>query len=42
VHCASTAGTAARQLLLPGDRAAVRDGATTAALHLALGLLRGA
>jgi nicotinamide-nucleotide amidase len=40
VHCASTVGTAARRLLLPGDRTAVRDGSTTAALHLALGLLR--
>jgi nicotinamide-nucleotide amidase len=40
VHCASNIGSAARRLLLPGDRAAVRDGTTTAVLHLALGLLR--
>ncbi|MEO9175235.1 MAG: nicotinamide-nucleotide amidohydrolase family protein, partial [Gaiellales bacterium] len=40
VHCASSLGTASRRLLLPGDRAAVRDGTTTAALHMALGLLR--
>jgi nicotinamide-nucleotide amidase len=40
VHCASTIGESARQLMLPGDRAAVRDGTTTAALHMALGLLR--
>jgi nicotinamide-nucleotide amidase len=40
VHCASSIGSAARRLMLPGDRTAVRDGTTTAALHLALGVLR--
>ena len=40
VHCDSSVGTASRRLQLPGDRAGVRDSTTTAALHLALDLLR--
>jgi nicotinamide-nucleotide amidase len=40
VHCDSSAGTVARKLQLPGDRASVRDSTSTAALHMALGLLR--
>jgi nicotinamide-nucleotide amidase len=40
VHCDSAAGSAARRLDLPGDRGAIRDATTTAALHLALGVLR--
>jgi nicotinamide-nucleotide amidase len=42
VHCDSAIGSAARTLQLPGDRAAVRDATSTAALHLALRLLRDA
>jgi nicotinamide-nucleotide amidase len=40
IHCASSLGDDARRLMLPGDRAAIRDSTTTAALHLALALLR--
>jgi nicotinamide-nucleotide amidase len=40
VHCASPLGASARRLQLPGDRAAVRDSTTVAALHMALALLR--
>jgi nicotinamide-nucleotide amidase len=40
LHCVTPWGSLARRVVLPGDRAAVRDGASTAALHLALSLLR--
>jgi nicotinamide-nucleotide amidase len=40
LHCASPFGELARRIVLPGDRAAVRDAASTAALHLVLSLLR--
>jgi competence/damage-inducible protein CinA-like protein len=40
LHCASPWGEVGRRVVFPGDRAAVRDGASTAALHLALSLLR--
>ena len=40
LHCAAPWGELARRVVFPGDRAAVRDGASTAALHLALSLLR--
>jgi PncC family amidohydrolase len=41
LHCAAPFGEVGRRVVLPGDRAAVRDAASTAALHLALSLLRG-
>jgi nicotinamide-nucleotide amidase len=40
LHCAAPWGELGRRVVFPGDRAAVRDGASTAALHLALSLLR--
>jgi nicotinamide-nucleotide amidase len=40
LHCASPFGDLARRVVLPGDRANVRDAASTAALHLTLALLR--
>jgi nicotinamide-nucleotide amidase len=42
VHCDSAAGTAARRLDLPGDRGAIREATVTAALHLALQVMRSA
>jgi nicotinamide-nucleotide amidase len=41
LHCASPFGELSRRVVLPGDRANIRDGASTAALHLTLALLRG-
>jgi nicotinamide-nucleotide amidase len=40
LHCASPFGEQARRIVLPGDRAAVRDAASTAALHLMLSVLK--
>jgi nicotinamide-nucleotide amidase len=39
LHCASPFGELSRRVVFPGDRAAVRDSASTAALHLVLALL---
>jgi nicotinamide-nucleotide amidase len=41
LHCASPFGDLSRRVVLPGDRANIRDAASTAALHLTLALLRG-
>jgi nicotinamide-nucleotide amidase len=40
LHCATPFGELGRRAVFPGDRANVRDAATTAALHLMLALLR--
>jgi nicotinamide-nucleotide amidase len=40
LHCTSPFGELARRVVFPGDRANIRDAASTAALHLTLALLR--
>jgi nicotinamide-nucleotide amidase len=40
LHCITPVGELGRRVVFPGDRANVRDAASTAALHLALSLLR--
>jgi nicotinamide-nucleotide amidase len=40
LHCITPLGELGRRVVFPGDRANVRDAASTAALHLALSLLR--
>ena len=40
LHCATPFGELARRVVFPGDRAGIRDSASTAALHMALSLLR--